>query len=63
MNRNLHAFLHLMKVFFEFVCFPQLKKTQMSFEKLQIWPKIKFFSKIIKNQQILVFVTIPSTNL
>ena len=35
----------------------------MSFQKPQIWPQIENFAKIIKNQQMLGFVKIPSTDL
>ena len=39
------------------------KNLQMSLKKPQIWPKIENLAKIITKQQILVFVTISSTNL
>jgi hypothetical protein len=39
------------------------KNTQMSFGKPQIWQKNKKFAKIIENQQVVVFVTISSTDL
>jgi len=35
----------------------------MSHGKPQIWLKIEYLAKIIKNQQMLVFVTISSTDL
>jgi hypothetical protein len=35
----------------------------MTLENIQIWQKIENFAKIIKKQQMLVFVTIPSTDL
>ena len=34
-----------------------LKNPQVSFKKTQIWPKIKNFPKIIKNHQMLFFLT------
>ena len=39
--------------------FHDLKNPEMSLGKPQIWQKIENFAKIIKNQQMLVFVTIP----
>jgi hypothetical protein len=39
------------------------KNPRMSHGKLKIWEKIENFSKIIKNQQMLVFVIISSPNL
>ena len=62
MKRNLHELLFLMKnLFFEFVCFPEFENPKNGSRKTKIWKKITNFAKIMKNQQMLVFVTNPAT--
>jgi len=48
-------------LFFEFVCFPEFENPKNGPRKTKIWGKITNFAKIMKNQQMLVFVTNPAT--
>jgi hypothetical protein len=62
MKRNLHELFSLVKnLFFEFVCFPEFENPKNELRKTKIWGEITNSAKIMKNQQILVFVTNPAT--
>ena len=62
MKRNLHELFFLVKnTFFEFVCFPEFKNPKNEPRKTKIGGEITNFAKIMKNQQMLVFVTHPAT--
>ena len=63
MKRDLHkTFLPVSIIFsFSLSVSNDFKNLQMSLGRPQIWVKIEFVTKIIKNQQMVVFVVIPST--
>ena len=62
MKRNLHELFSLVKnLFFEFVCFQEFENPKNGPRKTKIWGEITNFAKIMKNQQMLVFVTNPAT--